>query len=227
MYGSEETSRLPRTFLIVNHFLAILLSAWLLFGGGIGFVGGVFGYQWQTGDLVRRVVIFSCSFIYFIRIIGTTFVILKRKMDWSESVTIVIWVYLIHALFAFLGGTESTAIGMIGAAGILLYIFGSYLNTRSEYLRKIWKENPKNNGKLYTEGLFRYSMHINYFGDLMLFTGIAFITRSMYAFIIPLLMFLLFTLVNIPMLDKYLANKYGLEFQEYSGKTKKFIPFVY
>ncbi|MCB1025487.1 MAG: DUF1295 domain-containing protein, partial [Acidobacteria bacterium] len=99
--------------------------------------------------------------------------------------------------------------------------------TGSEYLRKVWKEDPKNSGMLYTEGLFKYSMHINYFGDLMLFTGFSMITHNIFSFVIPLLMFFLFTFVNIPMLDKYLLDRYGKEFEEYRGRTKKFVPYLY
>jgi len=36
-----------------------------------------------------------------------------------------------------------------------------------------------------------------------------------------------FVFIIIPRLDKYLANKYGGQFQEYSGRTKNFIPGIY
>jgi steroid 5-alpha reductase family enzyme len=227
MYGEKEKSFLPRTFLIANHFISILIVFWLLFGGGIEFIGSLFGFDWVHGDHLRRILIFSCSLIYFVRIILTTFVLLKRKMDWSEVWTIVIWIYFIHTTFALLGGMQTSSVGLIEIVGIGFYLFGSYLNTSSEYLRKVWKQNPANKGKLYTKGLFRYSMHINYFGDVVLFTGFALVTHNLFSFIIPALMFILFTTINIPMLDKYLAEKYGKDFEEYSRKTKKFVPFIY
>ncbi len=37
----------------------------------------------------------------------------------------------------------------------------------------------------------------------------------------------MFVFVNIPMLDKYLAEHYGDAFQEYASKTAKFVPYVY
>ncbi|MGR5960169.1 DUF1295 domain-containing protein [Bacillus cereus] len=42
------------------------------------------------------------------------------------------------------------------------------LNTVSELLRKSFKDNPVNQGKLYTGGLFKYAIHINYLGGLPL-----------------------------------------------------------
>ncbi|MEZ5428090.1 MAG: DUF1295 domain-containing protein [Pyrinomonadaceae bacterium] len=227
MYGEKESSYLPRGFLVVNHLIALGIVFWLLFGGGIETVWHWFGFFRASGNFWRRALIFFCSAFYFLRIIVTTFVLLRRKMDWGESITIVVWLYIIHPTFALLGGINKSGPGILAGVGIFLYLFGSYLNTGSEYLRKTWKEKPENKGRLYTEGLFRHSMHINYFGDVVLFTGFALITRSPYAFIIPALMFLLFNFVNIPMLDKYLAEKYGAEFDEYSRKTKKFVPFVY
>lgn len=227
MYGEKEKSFLPRTFLIANHFIAVSIVFWLLFGGGLEFVGSKFGFAWSSGDYLRRILIFSCAAIYFVRIILTTFVLLKRKMDWSEVWTIVIWLYFIHITFALLGGMQTSSVGLIEIIGIGLYLVGSYLNTGSEYFRKVWKQNPENKGKIYMEGLFRYSMHINYFGDVVLFTGFALITHNLFSFLIPALMFISFATINIPMLDKYLAEKYGKDFEEYSRKTKKFVPFIY
>lgn len=227
MYGEKEKSFLPRIFLIANHFIAISIVFWLLFGSGIEFTGSKFGFAWSSGDFLRRILIFFCSLIYFVRIILTGFVLLKRKMDWSEVLTIVVWLYFIHITFALLGGMQTKSVGVIAIIGIVLYLIGSYLNTGSEFTRKIWKHNPENKGKLYTEGLFKYSMHINYFGDVVLFTGFALVTYNLFSFIIPALMFIFFATINIPMLDKYLAEKYGKEFEKYSRSTKKFVPFVY
>ena len=101
------------------------------------------------------------------------------------------------------------------------------INTKAEYDRYIWKLRPENKGRLYTEGLFRLSMHINYFGDIVLFTGFAMITNRLGVFIIPLFMTINFIFNIIPSLDRYLENKYKDEFRVYSDKTKKLIPKIY
>ena len=111
--------------------------------------------------------------------------------------------------------------------GILLFVVGSWINTQSEYTRYKWKQNDKNKGKLYTGGLFKYSMHINYFGDILLFTGLALITQSFSQLIIPFIMTLSFIFFIIPRHDKYLATKYSDEFSEYASRTKKLIPWIY
>jgi steroid 5-alpha reductase family enzyme len=130
-------------------------------------------------------------------------------------------------VFAKIGGNNRQGIGAFEVIGLLLYLSGSYINTHSEYARHVWKLKPKNKGRLYTKGLFSLSMHINYFGDIVLFTGFAMITHRLGVFIIPLVMTVNFVLNIIPMLDRYLEKKYGDEFRNYSRKTKKLVPLIY
>ena len=130
-------------------------------------------------------------------------------------------------LFACVGGDQDKPVGGIDALGVTLYLLGSYLGTRSELSRHIWKIKPANKGHLYTQGLFRYARHINYLGDVVLFTGFALITRDPWMLIVPLAMTLSFVLMVIPAHDAYLENRYGDEFREYAHKTKKLIPLVY
>ncbi|MDA3917582.1 MAG: hypothetical protein PF690_11495 [Deltaproteobacteria bacterium] len=44
---------------------------------------------------------------------------------------------------------------------------------------------------------------------------------------IPFVMAMNFIFFIIPRLDNYLSAKYGKEFEEYAGRTKKFIPGIY
>ncbi len=176
---------------------------------------------------MRRVVVLSSLAIYFVRLLVTQFVFLKRKMTWVE--TIIISILMVAAVYAYMrvGGSNDQPLGWVEAVGIILYLFGSFLNTRSEHTRHVWKKISANKGQLYTEGLFRYSMHINYFGDLVLFTGLAMICGSISLLVIPLLMTVNFVFFIIPQLDKYLAEKYGDQFVEYAKRTRKLIPKIY
>ena len=79
----------------------------------------------------------------------------------------------------------------------------------------------------YAQGLFKYAMHINYLGDIILFTGFALLTHNLFMLIVPFLMAINFVFSYIPMMDKQLAGKYGNEFKIYAKTTKKLIPFIY
>ncbi|MFE2510652.1 DUF1295 domain-containing protein [Streptomyces naganishii] len=226
MYGGYDPSTGPKTVVTAFNTIAVALAVWFLFGG-THTVGDWFGADLHEAATTRRVLLAALSVVYLLRFIATNFVMLQRKMEWSESVTIGIWVLVIHGTMAYTGGTNTAGVGVLPWVGVALYVLGSYLNTGSEYQRKLWKRHPENKGKLYTEGLFKYSMHINYFGDAVLFSGFALVTGTIWAFAIPLVMVCMFVFVNIPMLDKYLAEHYGDAFQEYASKTAKFVPYVY
>ncbi len=123
--------------------------------------------------------------------------------------------------------TRGKAPDWIDYLGILVFIHGCVFNTSGEIQRNIWKRKPENTAKIYTQGFFKYSMHINYFGDLLWVTGYAIITQNWYSILIPAFLFGFFAFYNIPMLDKYLHDKYDGNFEEYAKKTKRLIPFVY
>jgi len=184
--------------------------------------------QYQLdGDFVRSVLIASCLIIYFVRLQVTVWVFQKRKWTWLETITITLLMSFVLYAFAKVGGNNKLVVGVVEIIGILLYLSGSYINTHSEYSRHVWKLKEENKGRLYTEGLFSLTMHINYFGDIVLFTGLALVTHSLSMLIIPLIMALNFVFNIIPSLDRYLEKKYKDEFRNYSKKTKKFIPLIY
>lgn len=180
-----------------------------------------------NGNFTRQVILMFCLLFYILRLFVTTFVFLKRKMGWLE--TIIVSGLMSFALFSFakVGGSSHLSINILDFIGIFLFLSGSWINTHSEYTRHIWKNNDINKGKLYTRGLFRYSMHINYFGDVVLFSGLALITQSFLLLVIPLVMVLNFVFFLIPSMDKYLEKKYGDEFKNYSARTKKLVPLIY
>ena len=70
-------------------------------------------------------------------------------------------------------------------------------------------------------------MHMNYFGDVVLFTGWSLLTAAFWALGLPVLMLLMFMFIHMPPLDQYLAERYGDEFQVYRSKTKRLIPFIW
>lgn len=200
---------------------------WLLVGGGIETAGGWFGFAWQPGDPVRRYGLAVALSIYYIRILFTEFVFLKRGVSWSEVFTIVPWVLCIYALLAVVGGRDANAVGAAGGIGMLLFVLGSWMNSYAEYARYLWKQRPENRGRLYTEGLFQYSRHPNYLGDLISFSGLCLIAGAWITAVIPVLMLVGFVFVNIPVLDAHLGEKYGAAFDQYARRTCRLIPFVY
>ncbi len=227
MYELRGPYRAQRLALAGFGAVWVALVWWLLFGAGIHTAGRWFGWTWEPGDLVRRICIATALTIYYVRILFTEFVFLKRGMSWSEAFTIVPWMLCIYILLAATGGRNAGTLGVSGGSGVVLFVAGSWMNSWSEYRRHAWKERPESRGRLYTGSLFRFSRHPNYLGDLTSFSGLCLISGAWVTAVIPLMMLAGFVFVNIPVLDSHLRERYGAEFGEYASRTRKLIPFVY
>ncbi len=221
-----DISLWPKTAFCSCVLITVLATLWLMFADYDTSNTWLKQYQ-LAGDLVRRILIASCLIIYFVRLQVTVWVFQKRKWTWLETITITVLMSFVLYAFANVGGNNKQVVGIVEVIGILLYLSGSYINTHSEYYRHVWKLKEENRGRLYTEGLFNLSMHINYFGDIVLFTGFAMITHRFSMLVIPSIMTLNFIFNIIPSLDRYLEKKYKDEFRDYSKKTKKLIPLIY
>lgn len=228
---SHNQSIPEKSVFALGHLVIVLVCVWFVFFAGISKIGSLFGQDWVLSDVNRSYVLLICAFLYWVRHLITLFYLLVRKVEWSEVLGLLCLFALFEIGLLLLGGGAfkgySIDLHWLDIIAVALLLIGSYLNSVSEIQRKWWKNNPMNKGHCYKKGLFKYSMHINYFGDTVMFTGWCLFTSNAWTLFIPLLMAIMFIFYHIPGLDYYLAQRYGLEFQEYSERTKKFIPFIY
>jgi protein-S-isoprenylcysteine O-methyltransferase Ste14 len=224
LYGKKDKSIPQKVSMTVMELFIIGISYWVLFSGGYH---RIFPSSTDYGKLWRHIVLFAFNLVVFARICVTFFYLVKRYIPWSEAFNIPFAFALYYVGFALLSYQTAASVSLVDVLAILLFIVGSYLNTVSEILRNRWKKRQENEGHLYTGGLFTYAMHINYFGDFIWVTAYAIFTHNRYAFTIPFFLFCFFVFYNIPKLDRYLAGRYGQQFESYKRRTKKFIPFIY
>ncbi|MPM12138.1 hypothetical protein SDC9_58490 [bioreactor metagenome] len=181
----------------------------------------------QYSDPFREYLLLACAIVFYVRLALCLLISVKRKISWFEGIMVGmlygLMVY-IFTVWSFAVPHKSIAIDIVGIA---LFITGSWVNTQSDYQRFKWKKKPENRGRLYTGGLFKYAMHINFLGDTVMFAGYALITQNVLSFIPVTGIFLNFILIQIPLLDNYLFNRYAVEFTSYASKTKKLIPYLY
>jgi steroid 5-alpha reductase family enzyme len=227
MYELEDASVAQRMTLAATAGAWLALASWLLLAGGLETVSGWSGWIGRPGNEFRRIMLTAGFSIYYVRILFTEFVFLKRGVSWSEVFTVAGWLLIIFMLLGIAGGTNPAALGATSGIGTILFVVGSWMNSYAEYTRHVWKQRPENCGQLYTGGLFRYSRHPNYLGDLLSFSGLCLIAGAGVTVAIPLLMLGGFVFVNIPVLDSHLHDRYGVAFDEYARRTRKLIPFVY
>jgi protein-S-isoprenylcysteine O-methyltransferase Ste14 len=217
--GEKSPSMGPKLAIVSWYLLCAAAAAWLTFSAPTEANG--------PASRSRQVALLASVVIYVARAAHTLFVFVKRKIPWWEAA----WGGGIIGgviFFFLLGGLRAPQpIGPVDLVGVALYVAGSYVGTASEHSRHIWKARPENEGHLYTEGLFSYSRHINYFGDLLVFAGCAMLTRQPWTGIVPLAMGLNFALVIVPAHDAYLAARYGSEFDRYARRTSRLVPLLY
>lgn len=227
MYELTDRSMAQRVTLAVLIGAWVALAWWLLLDAGVVHAGAWFGWAWTTGDIVRRASLAVAFSIYFLRLLFTEFVFLRRGVSWTEVFSVAPWVLFIFVFLSIAGGTNTAQFGVAGAIGMVLFVVGSWINSYAEYQRHIWKRLAEHRGQLYTLGLFRYTRHPNYLGDLISFSGICLISGRWPAAAIPAIMLCGFVFVNVPVLDAHLQSRYGVAFDEYARKTKKLVPFIY
>lgn len=227
MYGDYHRSIGPKWLLTVMHLGAVAAIYWLMFADGFSWVNRLLGVHLAAGGLVRCRLIFWAAAIYFLRLLPTLFIFQRHRAAWGAALFVGLWIWVIDMTFTLSGGTNPAGVGWATALGGFLYLAGSFVNTASEAMRHRWKQHSEHHGRLYTGGLFRLSMHINFFGETLLFSGFALLAGRWAAWIIPAIIACGFIFVNIPLLDRYLAQKYPVEFDAYRRRTRKFIPLLY
>ncbi len=227
MHGINETTRLPRTVWTVAHLGLLGLAGWLLLAGGVETVGFWVRQDWQPGNLSRRYLLFGCGVVLWSRMAFTSFFLLKRKFSWSECIPVIGACAMYQLGYAVLGATNSSPIDWLDGVAIALFLFGSGINTGSEWQRSHFKKSLHSIGKLYTRGLFSIVRHPNYLGDILWATGWAILTRNFWSSVIPIICAAFFIFMFIPQLSKYLAERYGEQYLEWEKRTKKIFPLIY
>jgi protein-S-isoprenylcysteine O-methyltransferase Ste14 len=226
-FQDEHAPSLPAKVVLCAGVLAGTLLAATLTSGHADWLSDLLKYERVQGNSWRQIIILLCSLLYFVRLIIGMFVFLKRKISWFEGGLVSFLFFIMFYLFVVSAGSHPEPIGLLDITGIFLFLAGSSINTLAEYQRFVWKRKTENQGRLYTRGLFKYSMHINYFGDGVCYVGLALITLELVCLFVSIVIIANFIVLQIPLLDKHLRKKYKNEFEEYSKRTKKFVPFIY
>ena len=130
-------------------------------------------------------------------------------------------VYIVNTM----SGPGLTILDLIG---FIVWSIGFYFESVSDYQLFKFTSDPGNKGKVMKYGLWRYSRHPNYFGEVTMWWGIYIIALSVpygwAAVIAPAtITFLLLFVTGIPWVEKVFEN--NPEYQEYKRKTSIFIPW--
>lgn len=122
----------------------------------------------------------------------------------------------------------ATRLAPLDYIGVAVWVIGFFFETVGDYQLDVFKRRPSAKGKIMKTGLWRYSRHPNYFGEVTMWWGLYLIALSVpygfLSFIGPLTITTLILKVSgIPMLEK--KYKENAAFQEYAKKTNAFFPW--
>ncbi len=112
--------------------------------------------------------------------------------------------------------------------GLLIWIKGLVCESIADMQKYQFKQNPKNAGKIMTTGIWAWSRHPNYFGEVLCWWGVwmvaCFDLSVLWTIISPLTITVLILFVSgVPMLEKKHAKNKA--YQSYASKTSIFIPW--
>ena len=126
-------------------------------------------------------------------------------------------------------------VAMISFVGLLVWVLGFYFETIGDIQMYIFKKNPANKGKVMDQGLWQYTRHPNYFGEILIWIGLyasgitLIFTNSVNPFyyllliISPVLMTTVLIKVSTPLLEKNM-EKYA-SWEEYTKRVPMILPW--
>ena len=120
---------------------------------------------------------------------------------------------------------SSNKLNLLNLVGILIWIIGFYFEATADKQLKEFIKNPKNKGKIMQNGLWSYSRHPNYFGEVTMWWGIWLLNFSsnLWSIIGPLtITFLILFVSGVPLLEKKYAGR--ADFEAYKKRTSVFFP---
>ena len=145
-----------------------------------------------------------------------------------------LWVLLTLACaLAIITGIEREPIGWVAIVGLVVWGAGFAIEVVADRQKSAFKRDPANEGRFITSGLWAWSRHPNYFGEIVLWAGIAIMGLPVLSgwrfvtLISPVFVVLLLTRVSgIPMLEARAEKRWGDhgEFQTYTRNTPVLIP---
>jgi len=133
-----------------------------------------------------------------------------------------------HAAFLNTENSNQPINLLLFLLGLGLFVTGFTLETLADYQLSKFKIESQNAGKTMTQGLWAWSRHPNYFGEMVLWWGIGLcgfaVSSTWWAFVGPaLLTFLLLRVSGVTLLEQHLLpEKEGYE--AYMKNTSRFIP---
>ncbi len=162
---------------------------------------------------------------------------LEWRKQWGEWFLLrsYLQVFMLQGLFLFMillpvlfiNHQPASAPTALDLLGLSVWILGFFFEVVGDWQLAQFRKNKANKGKIIQTGLWRFTRHPNYFGEVTLWWGIflyaAAVPGGFSTIVGPLTITLLILFVSgVPLLERKYADR--ADFQDYKRRTSIFLP---
>lgn len=140
-----------------------------------------------------------------------------------------LWVFVtLAAALAVITSQKNVALDIFAYSGFAVWLFGFIIEVIADSQKRTFRKNPENKGRYITSGLWAWSRHPNYFGEISLWTGVFIICIPVLqgwqwvTVISPIFVYLLLTRMSgVNMLEEIADKRWGGEeaYETYKKNT--------
>lgn len=138
-----------------------------------------------------------------------------------------VWILTVPIVFAMTSDIQN--FNYFAVFGLIIYAIGLSIETLADFQKQKFHNDLANKGKWISDGLWKYSRHPNYLGEILVWVGVYLyalpslnVGLSLIASISPIFISVLLLFVSgIPLLEKSADKKWGNDkkYQDYRRKT--------
>ena len=235
---------IPSYFLSTEHFFDLT--------GSVTFITvSILAFLMNDSKNLRQFIVLVLIMIWALRL-GSFLFLRIRKAGEDSRFTIIkkdflvffltwnlqgLWVlFTLFGALTILTSNNNQNFGILDIIGILIWIIGFVIEVVSDRQKSEFKSHESNDGKFIQSGLWKYSRHPNYFGEILIWTGIAIIGISVYSgfgwlgVISPFFVFVMLNYISgVRLLEKQAEERWGGNdlYQSYKSKTPVLFPYKF
>lgn len=139
---------------------------------------------------------------------------------------VILWFVALPVQVTILGAS-SRPFGFLDGLGLIVWLVGFYFEAVGDYQLTRFLKDPNNASRVMDQGLWRYTRHPNYFGDVCVWWGLYLVSirgGADWTILSPLLMtWLLLKVSGVTLLEKTVTTRRP-EYADYIARTSAFFP---
>ncbi len=145
-----------------------------------------------------------------------------------------LWVtFTAAAAHAAIASDTRRDLGLLAVIGVAVWVLGFGLEVVADNQKSAFRRDSANDGRFITNGLWAWSRHPNYFGEILLWVGVALIALpvlrgwQLITLISPVFVYVLLTRISgLPMLEHRADKRWGgdEDYEAYKASTPVLVP---